>query len=239
VPLLSLVDVTLNRTRGRRRQRDRIVLCDVSLTIDPAQWVAVWGMRRSGRSTLLKAATGLLPPSAGVVTFNGVDVARGRVVGVPGGIGYGFVEFRASIATSALDHVAAPALNECSRAEAERRACSALRRVGAADRAEAAVNDLDQVDAARVAIARALVMEPALLLLDEPLAGVPPARAADSLLALIESLVREDGIAVLMTTGDAADLAGVDRALTLHGSRLQGSPTPPRAPVIPLRRDTA
>jgi energy-coupling factor transporter ATP-binding protein EcfA2 len=239
VSLLSLVDVTLNLARGRKRQRDRIVLCDVSLTIDPAEWVAVWGMRRSGRSTLLKAAAGLLPPSAGVVTFNGVDVARRRAVGVPGGIGYGLVQFRASIATSALDHVAAPALSECSRAEAEWRALSALRRVGAADRAEAAVDALDQADAVRVAIARALVMEPALLLLDEPLAGVPPARAADSLLGLIESLAREDGIAVLMTTGDAADLAGVDRALTLDGGRLHGSPMPPPAPVIPLRRETA
>lgn len=239
MPLLSLVDVTLTRTRARRRQRDRFVLCDISLTVDAAEWVAVWGMRRSGRSTLLKAAAGLLPPSAGVVSFNGIDAAGGRVVGVPGGIGYGFVQFRASIADSALGQVAAPALSECSRAEAERRARSALGRVGAAHRADAAVNDLDHADAARVAIARALVMDPALLLLDEPLAGVPPARAADSLLALIESLVREDGIAVLMTTGDAADLAGVDRAFTLDGGRLHGPPTPPPAPVIPLRRETA
>lgn len=239
MPLLSLIDVTLNCARGRRRLRDRVVLCDVSLTIDPGEWVAVWGMRRSGRSTLLKAAAGLLPPSAGVVTFEDVDVARRPVVGVPGGIGYGFVQFRASIASSALDHVAAPALSECCRAEAERRALSALGRVGAAARAAAAVNDLDQADAACVAIARALVMEPALLVLDEPLAGVPPARASDSLLGMIESLVREDGIAVLMTTGDAADLAGVDRALTLDGGRLRGPATLPSAPVIPLRRATA
>ena len=239
MPLLSLVDVTLKRTQRWRRERDRVVLCDASLTVDAAEWVVVWGLRRSGRSTLLQAAGGLLPPSAGVVLFDGVDLARRQMLGATGGIGYGFVQFRPSVATSALAHVAAPVLSERSRADAERRALAALRRTGAADRAEDAVDALNHADAARVAIARALVTKPALLLLDEPLAGVPPARAADSLLALIESLVRDDGIAVLMTTGDAADLAGVDRALTLDGGRLHGSPTPPRAPVIPLRRDTA
>lgn len=240
MPLLSLVDVTLRRAHKRRRACDKVVLCDASFSIETAEWVAVWGLRRSGRTTFLQAVAGMLPPAAGTVTFAGVDLTQRPMLGISGGIGFAFLQFADTIATSALAHVAAPPLGgRCSRAHAERRATDALHRVGALHCADRPIDDIDRADAARVAIARALVMQPALLLLDEPLSGIPPARASDALRRLIESLAHDDGIAVLMTTSDGADLAGVDRALTLDGGRLRGPTSATAAQVIPLHRGTA
>jgi ABC-type methionine transport system ATPase subunit len=236
VSLLALSGVTMRRARGKRQARASSVLCDVSLTIEAGEVVAIWGLRRSGRTTILQVAAGMSAPTAGNVCFAGVDLARRPMLGAGGGIGYAFATFDRAIAESVLEHVSAPLLGgRGTRAIAEARASHALGRVGAARCAELGAVDLEPAAAIRVGIARALVTQPSLLLLDEPTKGIPPARASDALLSLIGSIARDDGIAVLMTTGDGADLAGVNRALTLDGGRLRGATTPPAAQVIHLR----
>ena len=82
--LLELEEVSKRYGRGL----GAIVLRDVSLALEPGELVAIWGRRRSGRSTLLRIAAGIERPDAGVVRFQGSDLAgpRGDVLG--GGIGY-------------------------------------------------------------------------------------------------------------------------------------------------------
>jgi ABC-type sugar transport system ATPase subunit len=96
------------------------------------------------------------------------------------------------------------------------------------------MTELDAGEATRVALARALVLEPSLILLDDPIRGVDLGER-DSILSLLRSLA-DEGIAVLAATDDATGLSGADRALSLSEGVLRGEHTPHLAPVVPLRR---
>ncbi len=79
------------------------------------------------------------------------------------------------------------------------------------------------------------MLSPSLLVVENPTGGVD-LLARDSILALLRSLADEDGMAVLIGTGDATALAGADRALSLTDGVLRGSAFPELAPVVELRR---
>src|SRR5580693_8559397 len=72
--------------RHRRGDREHVVLRDVSLQVDSGELVATWGLRRSGRSTLLRIAAGIEPPDAGLVRFAGAPLKDGDALG--DGIGF-------------------------------------------------------------------------------------------------------------------------------------------------------
>ena len=238
--LLVMDGVSRLRVRAGRGGRERDVLHKASFEVVAAEVVAVWGRRRSGRSTLLRVAAGIELPDEGTVRFGGVDLRARSMLGLPDGIGYCTTIYTRAIGDSVLDHVAAPLLGgKLAVAGAEDRALAALRRVGAADCASLDPLELDHAEATRVGIARALVTGPRLLLADEPTGGVSPARDRDAILALLRSLADRDGIAVLMTAGEATDLAGADRALTIDGGAVRGETAAARASVVPLRRADA
>jgi ABC-type ATPase involved in cell division len=237
--LLQLDGVSKRFAHGGRRRRERVALHDVSLALRAGELVAVWGQRRSGRTTLLRVAGGVVAPSAGTVRFDGRDLRERSPLGLPGGIGYCQREFSPVIGEVVIEHVAAPLLVERRpTADAEAQAFAALKRAGAAACAELEPDELDHGETIRVAIARAIVSRPRLLLVDEPAVGLPPTRAGEGAVhALLASLAHDDGIAVLTTVDDAAGLAGADRALTLDGGELSGQLTPsPHAgsAVVPL-----
>jgi ABC-type Mn2+/Zn2+ transport system ATPase subunit len=97
--------------------------------------------------------------------------------------------------------------------------------------------ELDGAEGVRVALAQALVLEPALLVIDEPTVGVDLLER-DPILALLRALA-DEGIAVLASTGEAAGCSGADRALSLSAGELHGSTEPELAPVVPLRRQAS
>ncbi|MBS1870198.1 MAG: ATP-binding cassette domain-containing protein [Actinobacteria bacterium] len=234
--LLVLDEVSKLSSGGRGGPRQRPALRDVSFELDASEFVAVWGLPRSGRSTLLHVAGGVMPPSAGVVRFDGRDLAATPALGRPAGIALVNTCFRRVIGDSVLEHVAAPFMGRGMPVlPAQSKALQLLRRVDAVACAELDANDLDHAEAIRVGIARALATSPRLLLLDEPTIGVPPARDRDDVLALLRSISRRDRVAILMTVGEAADLAGVDRALTIDDGTLRGPLRPEPARVIELR----
>ncbi|MBB4663833.1 ATP-binding cassette domain-containing protein [Conexibacter arvalis] len=230
--LLVLDGVTKRFARGGRRRRERLALHDASLELRAGELVSVWGQRRSGRTTLLRVAGGVVAPTCGAVRFDGRDLRERSMLGVPGGIGYCQREFSSVIGEAVVEHVAAPLLGgRRTTAEAEAAAYRALRRVGATGCAELEPDELDHGETIRVAIARALVSGPRLLLIDEPAVGLAPtASGAGALYRLLESLAHDDGIAVLTTVDEASGLCGADRALTIDAGELHGQLTPP-APV--------
>lgn len=226
--LLVLQSVGKRYTDGRR---EHVALRDVSLDIEAGELVAVWGMRKSGRTTLLRVAAGLEPPDHGAVCFDGHDLTSDRTGLLGSEIGYYNVNFVASQGGTVVDHVAVGLL-ACSLSRDRARACAdeMLARVGASSCADADPRSLDPTELARVAIARALICQPRLLLLDDPTNGVDVLQR-DPILDLIRAIAQE-GTAVLMTVSEATTIA--DRALSIHNGELHGDVAPEPAAVVPL-----
>jgi ABC-type multidrug transport system ATPase subunit len=212
----------------------RVAVRDVSFEIEPGELVAVWGRRRSGRSTLLRVAAGIERPDSGSVCLEGRDVYGRGATGLET-IAYCRTTFPPSEGQLIMDQLVLGQLSRGIGAGAAReRAREALRRVDAERLVALRPGDLDPAERVRVAVARAFVRQPRLLVVDEPAIGVD-LLARDGILSLLRSLA-DEGVAVLMSTADAAGLGNADRALTLSDGELTGSAAPERATVIPLRR---
>ena len=230
--LLALNEVS---KRQRSGQREQLVLHDVSLAVEAGELIVIYGARRSGRTTLLRVAAGLEHPDSGSVTFQGraLEGQRGQVLGE--GIGYVHRALNASEEEGVLEQIAAPALARGSPLEqARERARQALTRAGGEQCAAALVGELNAGESMHVTLARALVLDPALVVIDEPVAAVALAER-DQILGRLRTLAGE-GTAVLASASQASELAGAHRALTLADGRLRGPASPQLAPVVALKR---
>jgi ABC-type lipoprotein export system ATPase subunit len=235
MPLLSLEWVTKRYPRGGR---ERVALRDIWLQVDDGELVAVWGRRRSGRTTLLRVAGGLDRPDEGVVRFNGRDLRQDRDGVLGDRIGYVRTSFNAAHGERVVDHVALGLLARGVQLDRARgRADAVLGRAGVADCADLEPQELGTAEAARVAVARAMIAEPRLLLVDEPTKGVDLSER-DGILSLLRSIA-DEGVAVLTTAGEATELAGADRALSIADGELRGAAAPAEAQVVPLPRARA
>jgi ABC-type multidrug transport system ATPase subunit len=230
VTLLVLEHATKRFSSG---QRETIALRDVSLDLAAGECVAVYGLRRSGRTTLLRVAAGMLPLDEGAARFDGHDLASraGGPLGIQ--IGYCNPVFDMAQGGTIADHVAVALLaRRAGRVRARARADAVLARVGLSSCADLDPRDLHPEELVRAGIARALVTAPRLLLLDEPTNGVDVLER-DAVLALVRSLA-DEGVAILMTVGEP--VSGADRVLALDAGELRGQAVPEPAPVLPLRR---
>jgi ABC-type ATPase involved in cell division len=213
---------------------EHVVLRDVSLQVEQGEMVAVWGRRRSGRSTLLRLAAGIEQPDAGIVRFEGHDLAAREGERLGDGIGYCRRTFAASEGRRVLDHVVVGLLARgVPLKSAGSRAREALERAGVGHCAMLRPAELDCAEAVRAAIARALSFTPRLLLIDEPTIGVDLLER-DGILRLLLSLA-EQGHAVLASTGESPGLSGA-RAVALSEGELRGQLAPALAKVVPIRQ---
>jgi putative ABC transport system ATP-binding protein len=217
--LLSVEDVYKSfDTRGGTLE----VLRGVDLAVGPGETVAVVGESGSGKSTLLSLLAGLDVPSRGHVRVDGEDLGslsendlsalRARRIGIV------FQQFHLMGGLTALENVSLP-LELQGQAEAGPRAREALSQVGLADRADHLPARLSGGECQRVALARALVVEPALLLADEP-SGSLDEKTGDAVNELLFDLVaRRDTALVLVTHSDRLS-AACGRQVRLEGGRL-------------------
>jgi multiple sugar transport system ATP-binding protein len=228
---MSLLE--LEHISKRLRRGSRIVLEDLSLALDAGEMVAVWGERRSGRSTLLRVCAGVERPDAGVVRFAGRDLADRAAPGLGVGIGYCRWNFPAVAEQTVLDLLlAVQYARRVPRSAALRRGGEVLRRVGAEACVALRPDELDVGESVRVAVARALTSDPRLLVIDEPTLGVELSER-DRILLLLRSLA-DEGVAVLTSTAEGTGLLGADRVLSLGNGKLRGALTPELAPVADL-----
>jgi ABC-type sugar transport system ATPase subunit len=228
--LLVIDRVTKTLRDGGRMS---VALREVTLEIDPGEYIVVWGLRCSGRSTLMRIAAGVEEPDRGVVRFEGHDLHERDVLGE--GIGFCQKRFGSDECPTVLDQVMVGLLARGIPQPAARTlAEAALERCGALGLARASAASLHEVERVCVAIARVLTHGPRLLVIDEPTNGVELLKR-DSVLGLLRSIA-DDGTAVLASAGDATELSGADRTLALSDGELRGEIAPTFAEVVPLRR---
>lgn len=210
----------------------RPLLDDVCLQVDAGELVAIWGKRRSGRSSLLHLACGLARPDGGVVRFAGQKLRGPAAIG--NGIAYCTGGSHVGEAWALQRELVEVQLARgVPHRQARSRAREALQRAGADDLAQRQLRRLRGAERVRAMLALGLTSEPRLLLVDDVVAGVELVERG-AILRLLRSLA-DDGLAVLTSTDETPALAGADRALTLSEGRLHGRLAPELAEVVPLR----
>jgi phosphonate transport system ATP-binding protein len=205
-PALVLEGVT-------KRYGGTAVLEPVGFTIQQGESVAIAGPSGAGKTTLLRLMAGTLTPDGGHVLLHGNDVAGMR----PGRelsrlVGMVAQQYDLVPSLSTLHNVLAGRLGEWGLWKAltslvfpvERHlALSALQRVGVADKAGLRANHLSGGEQQRVAIARILVQDPAIVLADEPVSSLDPARATE-VVALLTRVAKEAGKTLVASIHDVA-----------------------------------
>ncbi|MCA2255015.1 ABC transporter ATP-binding protein [Mycobacterium intracellulare] len=198
----------------------------VSLRLADEQFVSVVGPSGAGKSTLLHLLGALDSPDSGSIAFDGEEIARlsdeqqsrfrhRRV-------GFIFQFFNLLPTLSAWENVAIPKLLDGVRlGSAKPDAIRLLDRVGLGNRAQHRPAELSGGQMQRVAVARALMMNPPLILADEPTGNLDSAAGA-SILALLAEVAHEEGGGrlVVMVTHNADAAAATDRVITLQDGRV-------------------
>lgn len=199
----------------------------VSLEVPVRATTAIVGQTGSGKSTLLRLLCGLEAADAGSLTVCGINAAtkRGRRQ-IRRAVGYVMQhpERQLFAQTLAEDVAFGPRNQGLSAAEVERRVAHALDLVGLADRRDASPFELSGGQQRLAAIAGVLAMEPELLVLDEPTAGLDP-RGRTRLRALMADLAAH-GVTLLQVTHSMEDAARADRVVVLDQSRVLAAGTP-------------
>ena len=195
------------------------VLKGVNLCIHPGEMVAIVGASGVGKSTLLHVMGGLERPESGAVLYRGENIFgfddhnlalfRNETIGFVFQFHHLLSEF------NALENVMMPALiNGMNREAATDRAETVLSRVGLTNRLAHAVGELSGGEQQRVAVARSLVMEPSILLADEPTGNLDP-RTGETIHDLLISLNREDGLTGIVVTHNMRLAEKLVRKMTL------------------------
>ena len=197
----------------------------VNFTLHRGEFIGVIGHTGSGKSTLMQQLNGLLKPTSGQVLLNGVDIwsdkqttrqARFQV-----GLVFQYPEYQLFEETVYKDIAFGPKNMGLDEREVDRRVREAAGFVGITDRQlQSSPFDLSGGQKRRVAIAGVIAMEPELLILDEPTAGLDPVGRAE-ILGNIESYRKAKNATVMMVSHSMEDVARMtDRLLVLYGSRL-------------------
>ena len=231
------MSVGLLRVEGLTRRFAGLVAVDgVTMSVAPGGLHAVIGPNGAGKTTLFNLISGLVAPSAGRIWLGDVEMTALRPEQRAGlGMGRTFQNIRVVGAMTALENVLTGLQTRMSagigavllrtpgfRAEEKRaveRARVALDVVGLADKADIRAGGLSYGDQRRLEIARAIAPEPALLMLDEPAAGMNPAET-EALSTLIQQL-RQGSMTVLLVEHDMGFVMGLcDTVTVLNFGRL-------------------
>jgi putative ABC transport system ATP-binding protein len=198
------------------------ILHDIDFSLAPRESAAIVGASGSGKSTLLSLMAGLDVPSEGTVVVDGTDLfaldedARAAVRARK--LGFVFQSFQLLPNLTALENVMLP-LELLGRPRARADAVEMLGRVGLGERLSHYPRVLSGGEQQRVALARAFVVQPAVLLADEPTGSLDFA-TGEKVMALMFEMNREAGTTLVLVTHDREIAARCDRQLRIEAGRL-------------------
>ena len=211
------------RARGGKRLFTAVHPLDIGL--EERQLTVVSGHSGSGKSTLVNMLAGILTPTAGHVRLDGTDLyslrdeelsrLRNERIGL---VPQGHTALRA---LTVLDNVLLPSVLYSKNEAPADRARELLSAVGLGDLADAAPTELSGGELRRMAIARALLVDPAIVIADEPTAGLDSANATTVLTLLRDAADR--GTAVLVVSHEAETQRFADRSYVMEDGHLRES----------------
>ncbi len=205
---------------------------DVNVTIEDGEFLCVVGHTGSGKSTLVQHLNGLLKPTSGRILIDGEDVnsegSNKRAIRQKVGLVFQYPEYQLFEETVAKDIAFGPKNLGLSTDEINARVRRAMAHVQLdyAKYADRSPFELSGGQMRRVAIAGVLAMEPKVLILDEPTAGLDP-RGRDRILTMIQELHAEGGVTVIMVSHSMDDVARLaTRVLVMSKGELVACDTP-------------
>ena len=228
-PILEIKN--LNHIYSAGTPFEHQALTDVSFRVERGEFIGVIGHTGSGKSTLIQHLNGLLKPTSGQVLLDGKDIwadkastrqARFRV-----GLVFQYPEYQLFEETVYKDIAFGPKNMGLNEGEIDRRVREAAGFVGLTEQQlQVSPFDLSGGQKRRVAIAGVIAMEPEVLILDEPTAGLDPA-GREEILENIEAYRKAKNATIMMVSHSMNDVARMtDRLLVMNGSRLSMDGTP-------------
>lgn len=198
------------------------ILWDISFELNDGEVVAILGSNGAGKTTMVRAITGMIKPSSGSVVFNGQELAKkssraildAGIVQVPEGRQL-FTEM------TVLENLQMGAFNKATKAHFQENLKKCYEWFPKLEeRAKQAAGTLSGGEQQMVAVARAIIGEPKLLILDEPSLGLAP-NIVDDILEVSKTMARESGIGVLLVEQDITKaLAAADRGYVVENGRI-------------------
>lgn len=199
-----------------------VILRDIDFSLSRGQSAAIVGASGSGKSTLLSIIAGLDTPSEGTVHLDGADLFSlnedQRAALRAQRVGFVFQSFQLLGNLTALENVMLP-LELAGRRDARASATQMLQRVGLAERLGHYPRVLSGGEQQRVALARAFVVQPAVLLADEPTGSLDFA-TGEKVMQLMFDLNREHGTTLVLVTHDRSIAAQCERRITIEAGAL-------------------
>jgi len=199
-----------------------IVLNDISLTVDPGEFLVITGSSGSGKTTLLTLLSGLDRPTSGRVFIDQQDITdaseddlaplRNRM------IGFVFQSFHLIPSMTAKENIMFPAELK-GLGNAEKKARQLLERVGLSDRADNLPSQLSGGEKQRVSLCRAMINAPKLIFADEPTGNLDSKNGRIVFEQLVE-MKTEQGATLILVTHNPEFSATADRVLRLRDGRL-------------------
>ena len=202
-------------------------LDDVTLTIADGSFVAIVGHNGSGKSTLAKHINGLLLPSSGTVTVNGMSTAdESNILPIRQTVGIVFQNPDNQIVTTIIEEDVAfgPENLGVPQPEIRQRVDEALAAVGLLDHADRVIHQLSGGQKQRIAIAGMLALKPQILVMDEATAMLDPQGRA-SLIDTLQKL-HKSGLTVIMVTQYMEEVTACDRVIVMRGGKVAADDTP-------------
>ena len=222
-PILEAKNLTYIYSAGTPFEHK--ALDDISFSVERGEFIGIIGHTGSGKSTLMQQLNGLLKPTSGTVLLDGQDIwsdkkltrqARFRV-----GLVFQYPEYQLFEETVYKDIAFGPKNMGLSAEEVDRRVREAAGFVGLTEQQlEVSPFDLSGGQKRRVAIAGVIAMEPEVLILDEPTAGLDPVGRSE-ILGNIQSYRKAKNATIMMVSHSMEDVARLtDRLLVMNGSKL-------------------